>query len=219
MREAEKYIQLYREGKLEPIPGKDLEESLEAYVIHALQRAKNRVTELIVREKWEEFVKNPKNANNFTMIVSGARGSLSNLVFMMGTQGQAFVREKRPHRGFYQRVLAHFKRGDIGPYARGFIRSCLRDGLNMVELFFMGMGGRMGEVDKGVSTQISGYYYRRLSNALMDVIAFPDGTVREVTRDALVQFVYGDDGVFPMKTEHGDVPLETLLSQIRGGKR
>ncbi len=215
---AKEYIELYEKGQLEPIPGKSVEESLEAYIIHAVQRAKDRATQLVVREKWEEFTKNPMASNNFTMLVSGARGSALNIVYLMGMVGQAFVREKRPHRGYQGRVLPHFKPGDITPEARGFIRHAFRDGLTMVELFFLGMGGRMGEVDKGVSTQISGYYYRRLSNALMDVLVFPDGTVREVTRDALVQFVYGDDGVFPMHTDSGDVPLEVLYEKVRGGK-
>ncbi len=219
IKKANEYIELYRKGQLEPIPGKNLQESLEAYIIQALEQAKDKITGLIIREKWEEFQKNPEASNNFTLLVSGARGSALNIAFLMGLVSQAYVREKRPHRGFHGRVLAHFKPGDISPEARGFIRSALRDGLSMIELFFMGMGGRMGEVDKGVSTQISGYYYRRLSNALMDVLVFPDGTVREVTRDALVQFMYGDDGVFPMHTDSGNVPLDVLYEKVKGGRK
>ncbi|HIQ10206.1 MAG TPA: DNA-directed RNA polymerase subunit A', partial [Euryarchaeota archaeon] len=157
--------------------------------------------------------------DNFAQIFSGARGSFANIKNLMGVQGQAAVREKRPHRGFYQRVTSHFKRGDIGPFARGFARSNLRDGLTVNELFFWGMGGRMGEVDKGVSTQITGYYYRRLSNAMMDLLAFPDGTVREVTRDTIVQFAFGDDNLNPQKLRHGEVPLDVLYDEIKAGEK
>ncbi len=212
---AKEYIELYKKGKLEPLPGKTLEESLEAYIIQALNEAVSKVTEIIFQEKYKIFKKNKLALPILAMIITGARGKLTNIVNMVGTHGQAFVREKRPHRGFQGRVISHFKPGDISPRARGFVRSPLAKGLSMEEMFFWGMGGRMGEVDKGVSTQISGYYYRRLSNALMDLIAFPDGTVREATRDVIVQFTYADDGIFPTNALRGRVPLESVWARVK----
>ncbi len=214
------YVRQYNEGKLEPIPGRDVRESLEIYIMVTLSQAEKEVQTLLQRYLLETKLDPVHVLDNFAQIFSGARGSFANIKNLMGVQGQAAVREKRPHRGFYQRVTAHYKRGDLGPFARGFARSNLRDGLTMNELFFWGMGGRMGEVDKGVSTQITGYYYRRLSNAMMDLLVFPDGTVREVTRDTIVQFVYGDDGINPQKLRHGEVPLDVLYDEIKaGGKK
>ncbi len=218
-KKANEYIKLYEEGKLEPIPGFSERESLEIYIIQSLEEARKEVTRLVQKEKFEEFLRNPKAAQGFIMIISGARGRISNIINMSAMQGQAYVRERRPHRGFMDRVTAHFKPGDISPRARGFVKRSLKDGLGMLDLFFWGMGGRIGEVDKGVSTQISGYYYRRLSNALMDVVVFPDGTLREVTNDYIVSFKFGDDGLFPMYALDGRLPLDTLLGMIRGGKK
>ncbi len=217
-KKVNEYIELYRKGKLEPIPGFSEEESLEIYIVTALEEVKKKVTLDVIKEKFEEFLKNPFLAHGFTMVISGARGKESNIINMAALIGQAYVREKRPHRGFMGRVTAHFKPGDISAEPRGFVKESLREGLSMLGLFFWGMGGRIGEVDKGVSTQISGYYYRRLSNALMDVIAFPDMTVREVTNNAVISFMFGDDGLFPMHALDGELPLDTLLSRIRGGK-
>jgi DNA-directed RNA polymerase subunit A' len=64
------------------------------------------------------------------------------------------------------------------------------------------MGGRQGEVDTGVSTKVSGYLYRRLANSLKDLVVNNDGTVRTANKN-IVQFKYGEDGIFPEKTFKG----------------
>ena len=64
------------------------------------------------------------------------------------------------------------------------------------------MGGRQGEVDTGVSTKVSGYLYRRLANSLKDIVSAPDGTVRTAS-NSLIQYQYGEDGVFPKNTNKG----------------
>ena len=219
VKKAQEYIELYNKGQLEPIPGRDIRESLEIYLMVTLTQAAKDVENLLKKYLLETKLTPQGVLDNFAQIFSGARGSFANIRNLMGIQGQAAVREKRPHRGFYHRVISHFKRGDLGPFAHGFARRNLRDGLSMDEMFFWGMGGRMGEVDKGVSTQITGYYYRRLSNAMMDLLVFPDGSVREVTRDSIVQFVYGDDGIDPQALRHGDVPVDVIADEVLGGKQ
>jgi DNA-directed RNA polymerase subunit A' len=57
-------------------------------------------------------------------------------------------------------------------------------------------------VDTAVRTSQSGYFQRRLINALQDLEVKNDGTVRE-TRGTVVQFKYGDDGVDPSKSDSG----------------
>jgi DNA-directed RNA polymerase beta' subunit len=56
------------------------------------------------------------------------------------------------------------------------------------------MGGRQGEIDTGVATKVSGYLYRRLSNAMKDLVVDQDLKVVSADRQ-IVQFVYGDDGL------------------------
>ena len=108
------------------------------------------------------------------------------------------------------------RQGDVGLLAGGFIEQNFMDGMNAREFFYHSMGGRQGEVDTGVSTKISGYLYRRLANALKDLKVTNDGSVRTAS-DNLVQFVYGEDGVFPTETIVGNVNIveEALKKQSK----
>jgi DNA-directed RNA polymerase subunit A' len=136
------------------------------------------------------------------MILAKSRGSTTNLMNIAGFWGQASVREGRPKKGFKQRLITSNERGDVGLLAGGFIRNNFLDGMTSKEFFYHSMGGRQGEVDTGVSTKVSGYLYRRLANSLKDLVASPDGTVRTAA-NTLIQYQYGEDGVFPKNTKRG----------------
>jgi DNA-directed RNA polymerase subunit A' len=76
------------------------------------------------------------------------------------------------------------------------------------------MGGREGLVDTAVRTSQSGYLQRRLINALQDLRVMEDGTVRGVT-GRVVQFLYGEDGVDPMRSERGKaVDVSKLIEKV-----
>ena len=118
-------------------------------------------------------------------------------------------------RGYVERALPHFRKGDPAPKARGFVYSCYRSGLDPIEFFFHAMGGREGLVDTAVRTQQSGYMQRRLINALEHLRIEYDGTVRNSIGD-IVQFRYGEDGVDPAKSDHGKaVNVSRLVEQIK----
>jgi len=134
------------------------------------------------------------------MILSGARGKIDNLTNMGGDVGQAAVREKRPSRGFTDRVLSYYKRGTDSALLRGYITKSYYEGLLPHELYFQSMGARQGEVDTGVSTKISGYLYRRISHATRDLYTAEDLSVRN-TDNKVIQFIYGEDGLYPQNLE------------------
>jgi len=210
LREIDELIQLYREGKLTPRPGKTLEESLEDEIVDALsKKLLDKVADVIT-----QYFKltNPV----VVMARTGARGNPVNLTQMSGLLGQQTVRGKRLTRGFHGRMLTHFKPGDIGAEARGFIKSGFVDGLNPLELFFHAAAGREGLIDTAVRTSQSGYMQRRLINALQDLRVYYDGTVRTATGE-IVQLVYGEDGVDPMKSDHGKaVNIDRLINRYMG---
>jgi DNA-directed RNA polymerase subunit A' len=59
---------------------------------------------------------------------------------------------------------------------------------------------------------------RRLINALQDIKAEYDGTVR-TSVGRIVQFKYGEDGVDPSKSYHGQaINLDAILKRNLGGK-
>jgi DNA-directed RNA polymerase III subunit RPC1 len=78
------------------------------------------------------------------------------------------------------------------------------------------MGGREGLVDTAVKTAETGYMQRRLMKALEDLSIQYDYTVRN-SRQEIVQFFYGDDGLAPagMEAENKPVNFNRVLDQTR----
>ena len=194
-RNIQRLIHLYKTGELKRLPGQTLEDTFEIQVMNELAKARDEAGEIV--NKYMTM-----DNSGIIMARTGARGSSLNIGQMMACIGQQSVRGKRVRIGYVNRTLPHFKEGDESPAARGFIYSCYRDGLNPIEFFFHAMGGREGLVDTAVRTQQSGYMQRRLINALEHLRVEYDGTVRD-SEGNIIQFRYGEDGVDPMKSDHG----------------
>ncbi len=200
-------IESYQDGTLPRLPGQTLGESFEIYVMNELAKARDKAGSVAD----EDF-----QMDNAGMIMTraGARGSSLNIGQMAACVGQQSVRGKRIMRGYVNRALPHFERGDPSPKARGFVYSSYREGLDPIEFFFHAMGGREGLVDTAVRTQQSGYMQRRLINALEHLRIEYDGTVRNSVGE-IIQFRYGEDGVDPAKSDHGKaVNVSRLIEQI-----
>lgn len=194
-KDVRRRIQIYEEGQLEPMPGRTEEETLEMQIMQVLGKARDRTGEIASRHLG-------LSNSAVVMAVSGARGSILNLTQMAGCVGQQSVRGERIVRGYDQRTLPHFKRGDRGAAAHGFVRSSYKSGLNPTEFFFHAIGGREGLVDTAVRTSQSGYLQRRMINALQDLKVEYDRSVR-TTGGRMLQFMYGEDGTDPVKSNYG----------------
>ena len=206
---VEKLIDLYRKGQLQPAPGRSMEETLEMEIMGVLAKARDEAGKISAKYLGLE------NAS-VIMARSGARASMLNLSQMAGSIGQQSVRGQRLHRGYQDRTLPHFKRGDLGAKARGFVESSYKKGLNPTEYFFHSMGGREGLVDTAVRTSRSGYMQRRLINALEDLKVREDGVVVD-TGNNIIQFKYGEDGLDPTKSNWNEgIKVEELLVDLFG---
>ncbi|WP_019178285.1 DNA-directed RNA polymerase subunit A' [Methanomassiliicoccus luminyensis] len=202
-------VEAYREGILEQLPGRSLDETLEVEVMKVLGRARDEAGQIAGRHLGMEN-------SAVIMARSGARGSMLNLSQMAGCIGQQAVRGERLSRGYWNRTLPHFKKGDLGAEAKGFVQNSYKSGLTPTEFFFHSMGGREGLVDTAVRTSRSGYMQRRLINALEDLKLKQDGTVRN-TADMIVQLRYGEDGVDPTRSVGGDaIDVDDILSEVLG---
>jgi DNA-directed RNA polymerase subunit A' len=189
-------IRQYNEGSLPLTRGLAPEEALELYVVNELSRARDRAGRTADRAF-------PDENSGIIMASTGARGSTLNIGQMTAALGQQSIRGKRIQKGYHNRSLPHFRRNDSNPDSKGFIKSNYRDGLSPLEFFFHAMGGREGLVDTAVRTQQSGYMQRRLINALEHLKIEYDHTVRD-PHGNIIQYLYGEDGVDPAKSDHGE---------------
>ncbi|MBU1252431.1 MAG: DNA-directed RNA polymerase subunit A' [Nanoarchaeota archaeon] len=179
-------IKDYDDGTLELIQGKTMEESRENKILRVLNEIRTKIGEIVKRE----FpAKNPVTY----MMRSGGGGSVLNITQMACVVGQQDLGGKRIDIGYIDRTLSFFKKGDLSPRSKGFIRSPFIKGLRPDEFFFGAMTGRATLMDTALRTPRSGYLYRRLANALQDLRREYDGTVRD-SNNNIIQFVYGDDG-------------------------
>ncbi len=210
--EVSRLVENFKKGRLEVMPGRTLEETLEIKILDVLSRARDEAGEIAVKYL------NPFN-NVFIMAKTGARGSTLNITQMAAMLGQQSVRGKRISRGYRDRTLPHFKKGEIGPEARGFVANSFVRGLTPIEMFFHAAGGREGLVDTAVRTSQSGYMQRRLINSLLDLVVTYDGAVRSAYGE-LIQFKYGEDGVDPKNTSFGEaVKASRIVEKHVGWKK
>ncbi len=209
--ESKRLIKAFNDNNtkiLRRAPGRSMRETLELRIRQILAEARKKAEETAAVHIGDE-------AHSVIMTKSGARGNILNLGQMSAVVGQQAIRGERINRGYSQRTLPHFKINDLTPKSRGFVSSSYRNGLKPIEFFFHAMGGREGLVDTAVRTSTSGYMQRRLVNALQDCVIENDGTVRNSDKN-IIQFRFGDDGIDPMHTDHGNaVNLDVLLLKAK----
>jgi len=204
-RKCNDLIKEYKKGKIEQFPGQTLKESLETHILRTLRNVIDEASKIISESVGENCA--------VIMAKSGARGSMLNLTQLAGCIGQQTIQGKRIERGYKQRILPHFKKGELSPRSHGFVPSSFKDGLSPFEFFFDAMNGREGLMDKSLRTRKSGYMERRLVNALQDLRVEYDGTVRDDER-SIIQFTPGEDGIDPAKSEWGLINIEKIVKEV-----
>jgi DNA-directed RNA polymerase subunit A' len=210
MKKIRNLVKAYENDELESLPGRSLKETLEMEIMRVTGRARDLAGEIAGKHLGLEN-------SAVIMAKSGARGSMLNLSQMSGCVGQQAVRGERIHRGYQNRTLPHFKKGDLGASAKGFVASNYKKGLKPTEYFFHSMGGREGLVDTAVRTSRSGYMQRRLINALEDVKVENDGSVRHAGGQ-IIQFTYGEDGIDPTRSLAGkSIDINRIITDLKEG--
>lgn len=190
-------MEKFKKGSLEPWPGLTLRDTLEAEIMSVLNKARDKAVKLVGSSLSDENT-------GVIMAITGARGKLLNIAQMTGCLGQQAIGGTRVVRGYRDRTLPHFKKGDLGAASHGFVRNSYESGLNPFEFIWVAMAGREGLTDTSMRTPKSGYMYRRLANALQDLRVEYDSSVRD-NRGVIVQFEYGEDGIYPAKSRKGKV--------------
>jgi len=197
------------DGRVEPVQVMSSEKNFEITIMKVLAGARERGGEIARKYLGAD-------GNQGYMITrTGLKCSLLNFTQITACLGQQSVRGERISRGYDNRTLPHFRKGELGAKSRGFVQSSYREGLDPIEFFFHAMGGRDALVDTAVRKVPSSYMQRRLINALQDLTVDEDGRVRD-SCGKVIQILYGEDGVSPWRGENGKVvDLEQLVYEIR----
>ena len=199
-------IEKKEKGKLEAYPSKTVEETLEFMILKRLNEARNKIGLMILKRPSE-------NNNILIMSQCGAKGNILHLVQISALIGQQALRGERIKIGYKDRTLPLFKKGDISPAARGFVRHNFKKGINPPEFFFHAMTGRDSLMDTALRTPRSGYLYRRLANATQDLKVEYDYTVRDAS-GTIIQFKYGEDNIDVSKSEKGTIDTEKIVEEV-----
>jgi len=206
--EANRFIDNFNSGKLESLPGRSLDETLEVSILGALNRARNKAGDIAMKQV--------QNSAATTLVRCGARGNPLNIAQMTAIVGQQALRGKRIDHGFTGRTLSYFSKNDLSPKARGFVKNNFKSGLTPSEFFFGAMTGRDALMDTALRTPKSGYLYRRLSNAMQDLKIDYDDTVRDAS-GKIIQFSYGEDCLDVSKTKNGVIDVTGIIHDVVGG--
>ena len=206
---VEEYISNLKNGKLDPMPGRSAEDTLEAMILKELSVIRDHGGKSCMKEL------GPKNAP-LIMAMCGSKGSLINVSQMVACVGQQAIRGERVPDGYGDRSLPHFDHKEKSAKAKGFVENSFYSGLTSTEFFFHTMAGREGLLDTAVKTAETGYMQRRLVKALEDLVSHYDGSVRN-SRGEVIQFIYGDDSLDPCNMEDNNKPvnLDRMLDLTR----
>jgi DNA-directed RNA polymerase subunit A' len=210
LKEADKLVEKFEKGDLSPWPGLTARETLESEIMAVLNKARDDAVEIV-----RDYVTDDNPA--VVMAITGARGKVLNIAQMAACLGQQAVGGGRVKRGYEERSLPHFKKGDVNARSKGFVRNAYGTGLDPFEYFWVAMAGREGLTDTSMRTPKSGYMYRRLANALQDLKVFQDSTVRD-NRGTVIQFLYGEDGIDPTKSDWGEIDIQRAFEKVEGEK-
>lgn len=137
-----------------------------------------------------------------SMTISGAKGSSVNANLISCNLGQQVLEGRRVPVMISGKTLPSFRAFDTNPVAGGFVSGRFLTGIRPQEYFFHAMAGREGLIDTAVKTSRSGYLQRCLIKGMEGLKAEYDTSVREASDGAIVQFLYGEDGLDITKQVH-----------------
>lgn len=204
MNKVNELYEKYKRGEIERIPGKTLKESFEDHVQTIIASSTN-----LIQKALEKYI---KKGGVYVMSTTGARGKWDDLIKMIGTLGVQSFRGRLIEFGYKDRNLTIFPRGYDHPIAKGWVISSYLDGLKPWEMFYHALPGRDALMDTAIRTQQSGYLYRRIVHSLYEIFVYKDGIVRDVY-GRIIQFLYGEDGIFPQKSDGGTIDVDVIIKQ------
>jgi DNA-directed RNA polymerase II subunit RPB1 len=175
----------------------------------------------IAKNEGDKIVQKYFHPDNVILIManSGAKGTVFNAIQMSSALGQQKVSGKRIQTNLAgERALPCIDPKSKDPKDRGYVTNSFGSGLEPKEFFFHAQGGREGLTDTAVNTAQTGFLQHQIIKSAEDIHISPDYSVRSADA-AIVQFVYGDDGMDAselgtIKIRGENVPFFRNLNQL-----
>ncbi|KPA78034.1 putative DNA-directed rna polymerase I largest subunit [Leptomonas pyrrhocoris] len=133
------------------------------------------------------------------MTMSGAKGSNTNTIQMSLGLGQQLFDGRRVRRMNSGKTLPSFFADEKRARSLGYAIGRFASGIRPAEYTIHAMAGRDGLIDTAVKTSRSGHLQRCLIKGLESLVVQWDRSVRDAN-GSVVQFLYGGDGLDPMRT-------------------
>lgn len=134
----------------------------------------------------------------YSIVLSGARGSIMNFNNISATIGQQFFSGRRYNQISSKYIGRNFSHA---PFKKelmweGYIWNSYRSGLNPIEYFVHASSGREGLIDTAIKTASTGYTQRKLIFS-MEGIKIDKNLSAVDGEGKIFQYVYGVDGIDP----------------------
>ena len=168
------------------------------YSVHTSELSSKITTACLPSGLVKPFPRNQMQA----MTISGAKGSSVNANLISCNLGQQVLEGRRVPVMVSGKTLPSFKAFETDPSAGGYVAGRFLTGIKPQEYYFHAMAGREGLIDTAVKTSKSGYLQRCIVKGLEGLRTEYDNSVRETSNGAIVQFLYGEDGLDITKQKH-----------------
>jgi hypothetical protein len=111
----------------------------------------------------------------------------------------------------FKRTLPYYTRFDTSPIANGFVPTSFMTGIYPDAFMFMSQEARFGDINKALSTSITGAHNRECVKNLESLIVNNLWQCAKGTK--IVQFLYGGNGYDVRRTESVNIPT-IMLSDV-----
>jgi len=138
------------------------------------------------------------NNNLYTFVHTGTKGSPMNLINTTVSCGLALFKGNIIHHQLDGRASFCFHKNSIDPRSLGFIQNSYYKGYTPVDIINSSWPHRENQIDKALSTALSGTKYREGISSLDAIILTHIHSVMKGSK--LRQLMYGDDGMDPRTT-------------------
>jgi len=191
--EANMITEKLNAGNIIPPIGMTTYEFYEALSMNALNSG-DAFMEFILRSI------NPRENNMFKLIMHGSKGKPNNFYSISSSIGQVNIDGERISQLFgYKRTLPYFTRFDTSAPSRGYIGNSFMSGVNITEFFLASMEARVTIIRKALSTSVTGEQNRKSIKNLENIVV--DNCYKSVKARAIIQLLYGEDGLDPRRIE------------------